>query len=492
MQELLAPRVLLFLDKNWCDIGGRTRWSAQIEAIPSIDQRYFLRQYSIHEEAKCPAAIKFAWASLRDTSRPEDQVYCLLGLLNVNMPLLYGEGAHNAFHRLQRKIIKHSDDDSILAWQLPRSASMEWDNVLAPELGFFRWLTDFRHLGSKHRLYLRASNADREEFTMTNKGLKTTVPLYKVLTHRRAGLGVDSVNYSDKPLETQIHAHHLQLNCCLRSLEDPSQSLAIAISVMRHPRIKNVFIRNRQLVCPQTSSGEHEKKGGFMYKVSDPSIIYLKHEPSMQYSRERSIREHATHSFSIEGYGGIKIRSLYAFNRADGSVTPRDLQPMYTAMSRFGYRLTARECLFINARKGDLTFLALLGLLDSSPWTPWVTLAEWHHFRFGHGQSGDAAVDDWHVWDVNLGTGEEPGAYVDRMLPAGASLEDQATLVNEKGGASIIARVQPCQPRDDFRVASLPDASYLLRITAQVADPASSKSPPKRAFFDVGTSHKNS
>ena len=33
-----------------------------------------------------------SWASRRATTRHEDVAYCLLGLFDVNMPLLYGEG----------------------------------------------------------------------------------------------------------------------------------------------------------------------------------------------------------------------------------------------------------------------------------------------------------------------------------------------------------------------------------------------------------------
>ncbi|KAK7185536.1 het domain protein [Paraphaeosphaeria sporulosa] len=42
-----------------------------------------------------------SWAAQRETTREEDVAYCLLGLLVVNMPLLYGEGA-KAFERLQQ------------------------------------------------------------------------------------------------------------------------------------------------------------------------------------------------------------------------------------------------------------------------------------------------------------------------------------------------------------------------------------------------------
>lgn len=55
------------------------------------------------------------WASGRETTREEDIAYCLLGLFNVNMPLLYGEGP-KAFQRLQEEIVRNEDDYTILAW----------------------------------------------------------------------------------------------------------------------------------------------------------------------------------------------------------------------------------------------------------------------------------------------------------------------------------------------------------------------------------------
>lgn len=55
------------------------------------------------------------WASGRATTREEDIAYCLLGLFNVNMPLLYGEGP-KAFQRLQEEIVRNDGDYTILAW----------------------------------------------------------------------------------------------------------------------------------------------------------------------------------------------------------------------------------------------------------------------------------------------------------------------------------------------------------------------------------------
>ncbi|KAK4188580.1 hypothetical protein QBC35DRAFT_189267 [Podospora australis] len=42
----------------------------------------------------------------------EDRAYSLLGLFDINMPLLYGEGT-KAFQRLQEEILRQSEDDSL-------------------------------------------------------------------------------------------------------------------------------------------------------------------------------------------------------------------------------------------------------------------------------------------------------------------------------------------------------------------------------------------
>lgn len=57
-------------------------------------------------------ASKMSWMAGRSTTRIEDEAYCLLGLFNLNMPLLYGEG-ERAFFRLQSEILRVSADESI-------------------------------------------------------------------------------------------------------------------------------------------------------------------------------------------------------------------------------------------------------------------------------------------------------------------------------------------------------------------------------------------
>jgi hypothetical protein len=78
-----------------------------IEEITGIKDLYEYKTASV--------AQKMSWASRRQTTRIEDQAYCLLGLFGVHMPPLYGEEEH-AFFRLQLEIIAKTNDDSIFAW----------------------------------------------------------------------------------------------------------------------------------------------------------------------------------------------------------------------------------------------------------------------------------------------------------------------------------------------------------------------------------------
>ena len=44
------------------------------------------------------------WTAKRETTIEEDQAYCLLGIFDVYLPLIYGEGSENAVRRLRVEI----------------------------------------------------------------------------------------------------------------------------------------------------------------------------------------------------------------------------------------------------------------------------------------------------------------------------------------------------------------------------------------------------
>ncbi|KAF2993357.1 hypothetical protein E8E13_001411 [Curvularia kusanoi] len=112
LQELLAPPKLHFFNHVWKPISSRRKLASKIGGTTGIPvsalQHLDLAGYCVAE--------KFSWSAYRQTTREEDRAYCLLGLFQINMPLLYGEGAR-AFHRLQEEIMKTSTDMSIFMWQ---------------------------------------------------------------------------------------------------------------------------------------------------------------------------------------------------------------------------------------------------------------------------------------------------------------------------------------------------------------------------------------
>ncbi|KAL9564872.1 hypothetical protein ACKAV7_011324 [Fusarium commune] len=112
LQELLAPGEIHFFDERWSLIGTKEELASEIEDITGIPRRFLLGWVDFHQAS---VAQRMSWASKRTTKREEDIAYCLLGIFEVTMPMIYGEG-HKAFERLQLKIMEQTTDDSILAW----------------------------------------------------------------------------------------------------------------------------------------------------------------------------------------------------------------------------------------------------------------------------------------------------------------------------------------------------------------------------------------
>ncbi|KAI3321939.1 HET-domain-containing protein [Xylariaceae sp. AK1471] len=110
LQELLAPRDVVFYDFHWNMIGNKFGLSAILSDVTDIAQGYIITTLPL---SSANVAEKMSWASPRSTTREEDGAYCLLGIFDVNMPLLYGEGGSGAFLRLQEEILKKAYDPTI-------------------------------------------------------------------------------------------------------------------------------------------------------------------------------------------------------------------------------------------------------------------------------------------------------------------------------------------------------------------------------------------
>jgi hypothetical protein len=102
-----------------------------------------------------------SWASWRETTRVEDRAYSLLGLFDINMPMLYGEGS-KAFLRLQEEIVKKTNDLSLFAWKLAPQKEEYCCGIFAESPSAFLSCNT-----------LDTGNTE-SEFSVTNKGVRIT------------------------------------------------------------------------------------------------------------------------------------------------------------------------------------------------------------------------------------------------------------------------------------------------------------------------------
>jgi hypothetical protein len=171
LQELLAPRELVFYDANWTRLG--LQYGSLIELISQVTGIAEKHLAEPDSALSAPISEKMSWLANRTTTRVEDMAYCMLGLFGINIPLLYGEGA-KAFTRLQHEIIKSSNDHTIFCWTWTSSIPRDWASLLAPSPRQFagvKMVDTSRHSGY-------ASPVEEiSVFSMTNAGLSIRLPV---------------------------------------------------------------------------------------------------------------------------------------------------------------------------------------------------------------------------------------------------------------------------------------------------------------------------
>ncbi|KAL8362870.1 hypothetical protein RB601_008900 [Gaeumannomyces tritici] len=115
LQELVAPKHVFFFGQGWSPIASRYYISDELSLITGIPKEVLEKEVNaLHY----PVGARISWAADRKTTRPEDIAYSMLGLLDINMPLLYGEGSR-AFLRLQEEILRQHEDDTLFLWCSP-------------------------------------------------------------------------------------------------------------------------------------------------------------------------------------------------------------------------------------------------------------------------------------------------------------------------------------------------------------------------------------
>lgn len=112
LQELIASSVVIFMANDWTQLGTKDGMANLLRSISGIPTPYLISPRLIHSSS---VAMRMSWAADRKATRAEDAAYCLLGIFDVTMPIIYGEGKR-AFQRLQMEILNKSWDTTIFTW----------------------------------------------------------------------------------------------------------------------------------------------------------------------------------------------------------------------------------------------------------------------------------------------------------------------------------------------------------------------------------------
>lgn len=167
LQELVASKTIRFFNNEWVFMGEKNDppFCRALSRVTGIEVGVLSQHITV---AEISVANRMKWASKRQTTRPEDMAYSLMGLFGVNMPLLYGEGGVRAFLRLQEQILQDTDDQSIFAWQL----KSEDEGGLESMHGLLATSpTYFEDVRSIYLIPTGFQSAGSIPWTMTNKGL---------------------------------------------------------------------------------------------------------------------------------------------------------------------------------------------------------------------------------------------------------------------------------------------------------------------------------
>lgn len=191
LQEMLAASRVEFYDNSWEFRGTKIAYSAVLSSSTRIPISVLRGKTSILD---CSVAERMSWAANREATRVEDTAYSLLGIFNVNMALIYGEGKM-AFRRLQEEIIKRNNDLTIFAWDNTTSSNPSLVSVLAESPAAFAY--------SRGISPIQGHYAD---FSVTNRGVLISpeipiLPVYIQSFNNSDSIDLDdySVTFNGKP-----------------------------------------------------------------------------------------------------------------------------------------------------------------------------------------------------------------------------------------------------------------------------------------------------
>ncbi|KAF6815723.1 HET domain-containing protein [Colletotrichum sojae] len=170
LQELIAPDHVEFFNSRWEWFSRKDECLEILSDVTGISLSVLESSFNLYQT---PIAVKMSWAASRQTKRIEDRAYSLLGIFDINMPMVYGEG-HKSFRRLQEEIARETNDLSLFAWRAPLiggGGAQLFRGIFARSPAEFSTCSDLRRSST--------GNEPQREFTLTNKNVRVETKLYK-------------------------------------------------------------------------------------------------------------------------------------------------------------------------------------------------------------------------------------------------------------------------------------------------------------------------
>ncbi|PNP51254.1 hypothetical protein THARTR1_08158 [Trichoderma harzianum] len=226
LQELLAPKEVRFYNAAWKPIGDKIEHSRTIEKITGIS---WLVLKGIDKIQNASVAQRMSWAARRETTRPEDLAYCLLGIFDIHMSMLYPEGGKDAFFRLQDLIMRKTGDDSILAWDHHESP-----NAQDPTTGGEIFAVSPAYFANSGKIVARKPERIFSEINVLGGRLGINLPLHRTESGELFGL----------------------LNCGPKSTKEGVQCVGIPLA-RATSGVPNEYIRPKEgslRLCPAPAS----------------------------------------------------------------------------------------------------------------------------------------------------------------------------------------------------------------------------------------------
>ncbi|OJT02631.1 Vegetative incompatibility protein HET-E-1 [Trametes pubescens] len=249
LQELIAPNVVIFLSAKWTVIGTKHSLAAVIERATRIDAAILTHRRTLDTVS---VARRMSWAARRETTKPEDEAYCLLGIFGVHMQPMYGEGSY-AFVRLQEEICRNIPDQTIFAWggALSREDRFAFSKVVHPS----------GQRKPARRDSARSASIDSQKqylFASSPKAFKKSghlVPISARRLARRLGL-----REAEHPIYTTTpYGVHTRLPLVLASSESLTSQTFLALLACEDEKGNLVALLLRSQNPESTSESAHTK-----------------------------------------------------------------------------------------------------------------------------------------------------------------------------------------------------------------------------------------